>query len=164
MAVWQPSHSQWAHAVEVRSRALLTGGHAAEDLYQEAISQLRPTQMTVEFARAHLVYGEWLRREDRRIDAREQLHTAHQMFASMGADGFADRALVADAFFSKTEPGVTARLLTSDKRVVNAMARLATPPIDPSKVGGYPSILATYGKTGFNVTIESRTITIIPVP
>jgi DNA-binding CsgD family transcriptional regulator len=86
------SHSQWAHAVEVRSRALLTGGQAAEDLYQEAISQLRPTQMTVEFARAHLVYGEWLRREDRRIDAREQLHTAHQMFASMGADGFADRA------------------------------------------------------------------------
>jgi hypothetical protein len=80
------------------------------------------------------------------------------------ADGFADRALVADAFFSETEPGVTARLLTSDKRVVNAMARLATPPIDPSKVGGYPSILATYGKTGFDVTIESRTITIIPVP
>jgi len=80
------------------------------------------------------------------------------------ADGFADRALVADAFFSKTEPGVTARFLTSDKRVVNGMARLATPPIDPSKVGGYPSILATYGKTGFNVTIESRTITILPVP
>jgi DNA-binding CsgD family transcriptional regulator/tetratricopeptide (TPR) repeat protein len=86
------SHSQWAHAIEVRSRALLTGGQAAEDLYQDAISQLRPSQMTVELARAHLVYGEWLRRENRRIDAREQLRTAHQMFASMGADGFADRA------------------------------------------------------------------------
>jgi DNA-binding CsgD family transcriptional regulator len=86
------SHSQWAHAIEVRSRALLTGGEAAEDLYQEAISQLRPTQMTVELARAHLVYGEWLRHENRRIDAREQLRTAHQMFAAMGADGFAERA------------------------------------------------------------------------
>jgi DNA-binding CsgD family transcriptional regulator len=86
------SHSQWAHAVEVRSRALLTGGEAAEDLYQEAIGQLRPIQMTVELARAHLVYGEWLRHENRRTDAREQLRTAHQMFAAMGADGFAERA------------------------------------------------------------------------
>jgi DNA-binding CsgD family transcriptional regulator len=86
------SRSQWAHAIEARSRALLTGGQAAEALYQEAISRLGPSQMTVQLARTHLIYGEWLRREKRRADAREQLRTAHEMFASMGAEGFAERA------------------------------------------------------------------------
>jgi DNA-binding CsgD family transcriptional regulator/malonyl CoA-acyl carrier protein transacylase len=86
------SRREWAHAIEARSRALLTSGPAAENLYQEAISQLGRSQMLVHLARAHLIYGEWLRREKRLADAREQLRTAHQMFASMGADGFADRA------------------------------------------------------------------------
>jgi DNA-binding CsgD family transcriptional regulator len=86
------SASQWAHGIEARSRALMTDGQAAEDLYQEAISQLGRSRMTVHLARAHLIYGEWLRRENRRADAREQLRTAHQMLATMGADGFAERA------------------------------------------------------------------------
>jgi DNA-binding CsgD family transcriptional regulator len=86
------SRSPWAHGMQVRSRALLTGGQAAEDLYQEAISLIGPSQMTVQLARTHLLYGEWLRRENRRIDAREQLRTAHQMFAAMGVEGFAGRA------------------------------------------------------------------------
>jgi DNA-binding NarL/FixJ family response regulator len=86
------SPREWAHAIEARCRALLADGQAAEKLYQQAISQLRGSRMTVQLARAHLLYGEWLRRENRRIDAREQLQTAHQMFASMGADGFAERA------------------------------------------------------------------------
>jgi DNA-binding CsgD family transcriptional regulator len=86
------SRSQWAHGIQARSRALLVGGQAAEDLYQEAVSLIGPSQMTVQLARSHLLYGEWLRRENRRIDARGQLRTAHQMFASMGADGFAERA------------------------------------------------------------------------
>ena len=86
------SRREWAHAIEARSRALLTSGPAAENLYQEAIGQLGRSQMRVHLARAHLIYGEWLRREKRRADAREQLRTAHQMFASMGADGFAERA------------------------------------------------------------------------
>jgi DNA-binding NarL/FixJ family response regulator len=86
------SPRKWAHAIEARCRALLADGQAAEELYQQAISQFRGSRMTVQLARAHLLYGEWLRRENRRTDAREQLQTAHQMFASMGADGFAERA------------------------------------------------------------------------
>jgi ATP/maltotriose-dependent transcriptional regulator MalT len=86
------SRSPWAHGIQVRSRALLTCGPAAEDLYREAISLIGPSQMTVQLARAHLLYGEWLRRENRRTDARGQLRTAHQMLSDMGADGFAERA------------------------------------------------------------------------
>ena len=86
------SRSPRAHGIQARSRALLTGGPAAEDLYQEAISLIGPSQMSVQLARTHLLYGEWLRRENRRTEAREQLRTAHQMLASMGAGGFAERA------------------------------------------------------------------------
>jgi DNA-binding CsgD family transcriptional regulator len=85
------SPRKWAHAIEARCGALLASGQAAEELYQLAISQFRGSRMTVHLARAHLLYGEWLRRENRRTDAREQLQTAHQMFASMGAHGFAER-------------------------------------------------------------------------
>jgi DNA-binding CsgD family transcriptional regulator len=87
-----PFGNQWARGIEARSRALVAGGQAAEDLYQGAISQLTNSRMTVHLARAHLIYGEWLRRENRRVDARTQLRTAHEMLASMGADGFAERA------------------------------------------------------------------------
>ena len=86
------SGNPWARGIEARSRALMAEGQAAEDLYQEAISQLGNSRMTVHLARAHLIYGEWLRRQNRRADAREQLRTAHQMLTSMGADGFAERA------------------------------------------------------------------------
>jgi DNA-binding CsgD family transcriptional regulator len=86
------SGNPWGRGIEARSHALMADGKAAKDLYQEAISQLGGSRMTVHLARAHLIYGEWLRREGRRLDAREQLRTAHQMLISMGADGFAERA------------------------------------------------------------------------
>ena len=86
------SGNPWARGIEARSRALMAGGQVAEDLYQQAISQLANSRMTVHLARAHLIYGEWLRRQNRRADAREQLRIAHQMLTSMGADGFAERA------------------------------------------------------------------------
>ena len=86
------SRRPWAHGIQARSRALLTSGPAAGDLYQEAISLIGPSQMTVQLARTHLLYGEWLRRENRRTEARGQLRTAHQMLAAMGAGGFAERA------------------------------------------------------------------------
>jgi DNA-binding CsgD family transcriptional regulator len=86
------SGTDWALGVEARSRALLSEGEAADRLYRDAIKRLGRTRMRAELARAHLLYGEWLRRENRRIDAREQLRSAYQMLTAMGMEGFAERA------------------------------------------------------------------------
>jgi DNA-binding CsgD family transcriptional regulator len=88
----QASGTDWALGVEARLRALLSDGEAAERLYREAVDRLEVTRVRTELARAHLLYGEWLRRERRHRDAREHLHTAHDMFAAMGAEAFAERA------------------------------------------------------------------------
>jgi len=73
---------------------LLAEGEVAETLYREAIDHLRPTRLRVDLARTHLLYGEWLRRERRRIDARTELRTAHEQFSEFGMEGFAERARV----------------------------------------------------------------------
>jgi DNA-binding CsgD family transcriptional regulator len=86
------SGTDWALGVQARSKALLTEGEAADPLYREAIERLSRTRMRAELARAHLVYGEWLRRQNRRIDAREQLRVSYQMLTAMGMEGFAERA------------------------------------------------------------------------
>jgi len=88
----QAGGTDFGLGIEARSRAQLSEGPAAEDLYREAIGRLGRTRLRPEQARAHLLYGEWLRREDRRADAREQLRTAHDMLAAMGAEAFAERA------------------------------------------------------------------------
>jgi DNA-binding CsgD family transcriptional regulator len=86
------SGTPWAMGCEARSRALVADGEAAEDLYRRAIEWLAPSRMGWYLARTRLSYGEWLRRQGRRVDAREQLRDAYDMFASMGVEGFADRA------------------------------------------------------------------------
>ena len=87
-----PSGTPWGLGIEARSRALVSEGEAAELLYQEAIHRLGQCRGAVALARAHLVYGEWLRQENRSADARAQLRTAYDMFARMGAEAFAERA------------------------------------------------------------------------
>jgi DNA-binding CsgD family transcriptional regulator len=84
--------SDWALGIRARSLALLSTTEAAEDLYQAAIGYLARSRDRVGLARGHLLYGEWLRRDNRRIDAREQLRVAHQLLEEMGAHGFAERA------------------------------------------------------------------------
>ncbi len=86
------SGTDWALGVEARSRALLSEGDTAERLYQDAIEWLDRTRVRAELARSRLLYGEWLRREGRRLDAREQLRAAHELFTTLGAEGFAERA------------------------------------------------------------------------
>ena len=78
--------------IEARCRALLSEGEAAERLYRESVERLARTRLRPDLARAHLLYGEWLRRERRRTEAREQLRTAHSMLKAMGVEAFAERA------------------------------------------------------------------------
>jgi DNA-binding CsgD family transcriptional regulator len=89
-----PSSTEWGLGTLARSQALLAEGAEAERLYQQAIGHLRRSRASPQLARAHLVYGEWLRRERRRREAREQLRTARDMFVFMGAQAFGERARV----------------------------------------------------------------------
>jgi ATP/maltotriose-dependent transcriptional regulator MalT len=84
--------TEWALGIEARVRALLSEGEPADSLYRESIARLGLTRIRAELARSHLLYGEWLRRERRRVDARAELRTAHEMFAAMGAEAFGERA------------------------------------------------------------------------
>jgi ATP/maltotriose-dependent transcriptional regulator MalT len=90
--VTQAGGTDFGLGIQARSRALLSQGETAEGLYREAIGRLGRTKLRPELARAHLLYGEWLRRENRGVDAREQLRTAHDMLAAMGMEAFAERA------------------------------------------------------------------------
>jgi DNA-binding CsgD family transcriptional regulator len=88
------SGTHWAKGVEARSRALVAEGEDAEMLFREAIELLQPTRLRVDLARAQLLYGEWLRRERRRTDARLELRQAHDLFSEFGMEAFAERARV----------------------------------------------------------------------
>ena len=117
--------SDWALGIQARSRALLSDGAAADTLYREAIDRLGRSRIAVHLARAHLVYGEWLRREQRRVEAREHLRAAHDMFSRFGAAAFAERAR-----WELQATGETVRKRTMDTRDVLTMqeaqvARLA---------------------------------------
>jgi DNA-binding CsgD family transcriptional regulator len=120
------SGTQWGLGIEARSRALVSDGDAAESLYREAIERLGRCRGAVALARAHLVFGEWLRRENRRVDARVQLRTAHQMLATMGAEAFAERArreLVATGETVRKRTVETRVELTAQERQIARRAR-----------------------------------------
>jgi DNA-binding CsgD family transcriptional regulator len=84
--------TQWTLGIEARVRALLSEGADADRRYIESIEHLARTSVRAQLARSHLLYGEWLRQENRRLDARAQLRTAHDMLSAMGAEAFAERA------------------------------------------------------------------------
>jgi DNA-binding CsgD family transcriptional regulator len=88
------SGTDWVVGMSARSQALLTDGQRAETLYIEAIKRLGRTRIAADLARAHLVYGEWLRRERRRTEARTELRTAHELFSDFGMEAFAARARI----------------------------------------------------------------------
>jgi ATP/maltotriose-dependent transcriptional regulator MalT len=122
----QPSGTDWALGVEARSRALLSDSATAEELHLEAIDRLSRTQLRPELARAQLLYGEWLRREGRRSDAREQLRTAHHMFAAIGMEGFAERTrreLVATGETVRKRSAETRDELTPQEEQIVRLAR-----------------------------------------
>ncbi len=85
-------NSGWASGIEARVRALLSQGEVADDLYRQSIAHLSSTRVRIELARTHLLYGEWLRRERRRLEARGHLRTALEQFTGIGAETFARRA------------------------------------------------------------------------
>jgi DNA-binding CsgD family transcriptional regulator len=88
------SGTDWALATQARCRAVLSGVDDAEALYREAIERLLPTRLRLDLARARLLYGEWLRRQSRRLDARNELRTAYEMFTDFGMNAFAERARI----------------------------------------------------------------------
>ncbi|CAJ1506841.1 AAA family ATPase [[Mycobacterium] holstebronense] len=119
------SGTDWGLGVLARSRALLCDGPAAEDHYVEAVERLERTRIAVDLARAHLVYGEWLRREKRRGDARRQLRTAHEMFTGFGAQAFAQRSrrelqVIGDKVSGKAAPG--GDVMTPQERQIAELA------------------------------------------
>src|SRR3954463_7861945 len=119
-------NTDWGWGIQARCRALLAEGESAERLHREAIERLARTRLRPELARAHLLYGEWLRREHRRIDARVQLHAAHDQFASIGMEAFAARArteLQATGEKVRKRTVETRDDLTAQERQISALAR-----------------------------------------
>jgi DNA-binding CsgD family transcriptional regulator len=126
--------TDWGRGVEARSRALLAEGDAAELLFGEAIERLGRTRLRPELARAQLLYGEWLRRENRRVEARSQLRVAHEQFVAIGMDGFAERAgrelLATGERVRKRTVGARNDLTSQERQIAElARERLSTPEI-----------------------------------
>jgi len=121
-----PSGADWGLGLTARCRALVSDGDGAEALYREAVERFGRTLVRGEHARAHLLYGEWLRRQGRRVDAREQLRVAHRMCADMGMDAFAERArreLLATGETARRRVSETRDDLTAQELQIAGLAR-----------------------------------------
>jgi DNA-binding CsgD family transcriptional regulator len=122
----QPCGTDFALGIEARCRALLSDEAAADELYREAIERLSRTRLRPELARAHLLYGEWLRRKNRRVDARAQLRAAYDQFTSIGMEAFAERArgeLLATGEKVRKRSLETRDELTAQERQIARLAR-----------------------------------------
>jgi DNA-binding CsgD family transcriptional regulator/sulfur carrier protein ThiS len=131
----QASGTEWGLGLEARSRGLLTDGPSAETFYAEAVQRLAHGRVAPHLARAELVYGEWLRRENRRVDAREQLRAAHDTFSRIGAGAFAERArreLLATGETARRRDVETRGVLTPQEAHV---ARLAKDGLSNPQIG-----------------------------
>ena len=158
--------TDWALGVEARSRALLSDSSTAEPLYLEAIERLGRTRIVVHRARAHLVFGEWLRREQRRLDAHEHLRTGYEMLSHIGAEAFAERArleLAATGETVRKRAVATTDLLTAQEARI---ARLASERHTNQEIGAQMFISArtveyhlakVFTKLGINSRRELRT-------
>lgn len=137
--------TEWALGLKARSQALLSAGHAAEALFVESIERLGRTRVAVDLGRTHLLYGEWLRRERRRRDARQELEEAHKLLSHNGAHAFAARAsreLLATAESARRRNPGTINDLTAQEREIGGLA-----------AGGY-----TNREIGAKLFISARTV------
>jgi ATP/maltotriose-dependent transcriptional regulator MalT len=157
----RPCANDIALGIEARSRALLSDGSAAEGLYRDAISRLSRTRLRPEVARAHLLFGEWLRREGRIWEARERLRAAEELFAAIGMEAFAERARR-----ELNATGVKARKRTAETRddltpQEEQIARLARDGLSNTEIGARLFISARtvewhLGKVFTKLGISSR--------
>jgi DNA-binding CsgD family transcriptional regulator len=153
--------SEWARGIEARVRALLSRGGVAERGYRESIDRLGRTRVRVELARSHLLYGEWLRRQRRRSDGREQLRIAHDMFATIGMEAFAERArieLLATGETARKRTVGTSDQLTAQEAVIARLARdgLSNPEIGARLFISARTVQYHLGKVFAKLAISSR--------
>jgi ATP/maltotriose-dependent transcriptional regulator MalT len=126
LAATAVADSDWALGIRARASALLSDGEDADGLYREAIERLRRTRLRPELARGHLLYGEWLRRENRRVDARVHLRAAHDLCVTIGMEAFAERAraeLLATGETVRKRTVETRDELTPQERQIAGLAR-----------------------------------------
>jgi DNA-binding CsgD family transcriptional regulator len=153
--------TDWALGIEARTRALLSEGEAAESCYRESIERLSRTRVRAQLARGHLLYGEWLRRERRRAEAREQLRTAHEMLDAMGIGAFAERArreLLATGETARKRTVEIAVELTGQEAQVARLARegLSNPQIGARLFISTRTVQYHLGKVFAKLGISSR--------
>jgi DNA-binding CsgD family transcriptional regulator len=153
--------SEWALGIEGRVRALLSEGAAAERCHRESIERLGRTRVRVQLARAHLLYGEWLRRQRRRLDARSQLGTAYDLLAAMGTEAFAERArreLEATGETARRRTVQPRDALTAQEALVARLARdgLSNPEIGTRLFISASTVKYHLGKVFAKLDITSR--------
>ena len=153
--------TEWALGIQARVRALLSEGEAAESCYRESIERLGRCRIRAELARSHLLYGEWLRRERRRAEAREQLRTAHRMLDEMGMEAFAERArreLAATGETARRRTVETTVKLTAQEVQVAQLARdgLSNPDIGARLFISPGTVHYHLGKVFAKLDITSR--------